>query len=73
MSSNNTCFLEKLEKYFSKTPVIFVSLFFQIFFTRNGKIVGQKQICIPKGGFYPTVGMLSSCEKVKVDLRPLTG
>lgn len=45
----------------------------QIFFTRNGKIVGQKQICIPKGGFYPTVGMLSSCEKVKVDLRPLTG
>ena len=53
--------------------LIFASLLFQIFFTRNGKIVGQRQICIPKGGFYPTVGMLSSCEKVKVDLRPLTG
>ncbi|XP_045174288.1 SPRY domain-containing protein 3-like [Mercenaria mercenaria] len=45
----------------------------QIFFTRNGKIIGYKQISIPKGGFYPTVGMLSSCEKVRVDLRPLTG
>ncbi|KAL3841690.1 hypothetical protein ACJMK2_019799 [Sinanodonta woodiana] len=45
----------------------------QIFFTRNGKIIGQRQVRIPKGGFYPTVGMLSSCEKVRVDLRPLTG
>ncbi|KAK3101514.1 hypothetical protein FSP39_004141 [Pinctada imbricata] len=45
----------------------------QVFFTRNGKIVGLKHICIPKGGFYPTVGMLSSCEKVRVDLHPLTG
>lgn len=45
----------------------------QVFFTRNGKVIGMKQISIPKGGFYPTVGMLSSCERVKVDLRPLTG
>ncbi|WAR02960.1 SPRY3-like protein [Mya arenaria] len=45
----------------------------QIFFTRNGKIIGYKHVNIPKGGFYPTVGMLSSCEKVRVDLRPLTG
>nr|XP_011444076.2 SPRY domain-containing protein 3 [Crassostrea gigas] len=45
----------------------------QVFFTRNGKIVGTKQVSIPKGGFFPTVGMLSSCEKVRVDLHPLTG
>lgn len=45
----------------------------QVFFTRNGKTIGQKEVCIPKGGFYPTVGMLSSAEKVKVDLHPLTG
>ncbi|XP_052226309.1 SPRY domain-containing protein 3-like isoform X2 [Dreissena polymorpha] len=45
----------------------------KIFFTQNGKIIGYKNVTIPKGGFYPTVGMLSSCEKVRVDLRPLTG
>lgn len=45
----------------------------QVFFTRNGKTIGQKEVCIPKGGFYPTVGMLSISEKVKVDLHPLTG
>ncbi|XP_069132478.1 SPRY domain-containing protein 3-like isoform X2 [Argopecten irradians] len=44
-----------------------------IFFTRNGKMIGKKQVPIPKGGFFPTVGMLSSCEKVRIDLRPLTG
>ncbi|XP_076353032.1 SPRY domain-containing protein 3-like isoform X2 [Tachypleus tridentatus] len=45
----------------------------QVFFTRNGKTIGRKEVCIPKGGFYPTIGMLSSEEKVKVDLHPLTG
>ncbi|XP_074659997.1 SPRY domain-containing protein 3-like [Tubulanus polymorphus] len=45
----------------------------QVFFTRNGKTIGRRDIRIPKGGFYPTVGMLSNDEKVKVDLRPLTG
>lgn len=45
----------------------------KVFFTRNGKTIGQKEVRIPKGGFYPTVGMLSHAEKVKVDLRPLTG
>lgn len=45
----------------------------EVFFTRNGVIIGQKEIFIPKGGFYPTVGMLSTAEKVKVDLHPLTG
>ena len=45
----------------------------EVFFTRNGVIIGQKEISIPKGGFYPTVGMLSTAEKVRVDLHPLTG
>ncbi|XP_054161506.1 SPRY domain-containing protein 3-like [Oppia nitens] len=45
----------------------------EVFFTRNGVIIGQKDVSIPKGGFYPTVGMLSTAEKVKVDLHPLTG
>lgn len=45
----------------------------QVFFTRNGKTIGRREIRIPKGGFYPTVGMLSKDEKVRVDLRPLTG
>ncbi|ESO91779.1 hypothetical protein LOTGIDRAFT_121837 [Lottia gigantea] len=45
----------------------------QVFFTRNGKLIGKRKTMIPKGGFYPTIGMLSSCERVRVDLRPLTG
>lgn len=45
----------------------------QVFFTRNGKMIGKRDVRIPKGGFFPTVGMLSSDEKVRVDLRPLTG
>ena len=46
---------------------------FQIYFTRNGNVIGKKDIRIPKGGFYPTVGMMSCDEKVRVDLRPLSG
>lgn len=45
----------------------------QVFFTRNGKIIGKKESILPQGGFYPTIGMLSSGEKVKVDLHPLSG
>ncbi|XP_013390022.1 SPRY domain-containing protein 3 isoform X2 [Lingula anatina] len=45
----------------------------KVFFTRNGKTIGSREVKVPKGGFYPTVGMLSSDEKVRVDLRPLTG
>lgn len=36
-------------------------------------MIGKRDVRIPKGGFFPTVGMLSSDEKVRVDLRPLTG
>ncbi|XP_016354171.1 SPRY domain-containing protein 3-like [Sinocyclocheilus anshuiensis] len=44
-----------------------------VFFTRNGKIIGRREVVVPAGGFYPTIGMLSSREKVKVDLHPLSG
>ncbi|TNM86559.1 hypothetical protein fugu_006789 [Takifugu bimaculatus] len=44
-----------------------------VFFTRNGKLMGRREIVVPPGGLYPTVGMLSSGEKVKVDLQPLSG
>ena len=49
------------------------SLCNQVFFTRNGKIIGKKEVMLPKGGFYPTVGMMSSQEKVRVELKPLSG
>lgn len=45
----------------------------QVFFTRNGKIIGKKDAVVPPGGFFPTIGMLSCGEKVKVDLHPLSG
>nr|XP_046253830.1 SPRY domain-containing protein 3 isoform X1 [Scatophagus argus]XP_046253831.1 SPRY domain-containing protein 3 isoform X1 [Scatophagus argus] len=44
-----------------------------VFFTRNGKLMGRREMVVPPGGLYPTVGMLSSGEKVKVDLHPLSG
>jgi hypothetical protein len=47
--------------------------FVEVFFTRNSKLIGKKRVLIPKGGFYPTVGMLSIDEKVRVDLHPMTG
>lgn len=48
-------------------------LLVQVFFTRNGKLMGRREMLLPPGGLYPTVGMLSSGEKVKVDLQPLSG
>ena len=45
----------------------------QVFFCRNGSMIGSKEIAIPKGGFFPTVGMLSTAEKVRVDLHPFSG
>lgn len=61
------------EEWWTEKENIETGISVQVFFTRNRKTVGQKDVCIPKGGFYPTVGMLSSFEKVKVDLHPLTG
>lgn len=45
----------------------------QVFFTRNGKVVGRRNVRLPLGGFYPTIGMMSMGEKVRVDLHPLSG
>lgn len=45
----------------------------QVFFSRNGSMIGSKEMTIPKGGFFPTVGMLSTAEKVCVDLHPFSG
>lgn len=44
-----------------------------VFFTRNGKVVGRREVVLPTGGFYPTIGMMSTGEKVRVDLHPLSG
>ncbi|KAM6370613.1 LOW QUALITY PROTEIN: SPRY domain-containing protein 3, partial [Pluvialis apricaria] len=44
-----------------------------VFFTHNRKIIGKKEAGVPPGGYFPTVGMLSSGENVKVDLHPLSG
>uniref|UniRef100_A0A8C4QVA9 SPRY domain containing 3 n=1 Tax=Eptatretus burgeri TaxID=7764 RepID=A0A8C4QVA9_EPTBU len=44
-----------------------------VFFTRNGKLLGKREARIPAGGFYPTVGMMSCFEMVRVELRPLSG
>lgn len=48
-------------------------VFEQVFFTRNGKVVGRREVALPVGGFYPTIGMMSTGEKVRVDLHPLSG
>lgn len=45
----------------------------EVFFTRNGSNLGVRRVEMPESGFYPSVGMLSINEKVRVNLRPLTG
>lgn len=49
------------------------SFLVQVFFTRNGKVVGKREADLPSNGFYPTIGMMSSGEKVRVELHPLSG
>lgn len=44
-----------------------------VYFTKNGELVGETVCRVPKGGFYPVVAMLSRGERVKVNLRPLSG
>jgi len=41
-----------------------------VYFSRNGKIIGMKEVALPKGGFFPTVGLSDSREKVRVNLKP---
>ncbi|XP_042866168.1 SPRY domain-containing protein 3-like isoform X3 [Penaeus japonicus] len=45
----------------------------QVFFTRNGQMIGRREVALPKGGFFPSISMGSLDERVRVDLRPLTG
>uniref|UniRef100_A0A1B6GLK8 B30.2/SPRY domain-containing protein n=1 Tax=Cuerna arida TaxID=1464854 RepID=A0A1B6GLK8_9HEMI len=47
--------------------------FVEVFFTKNGTMVGVRRVLLPFGGFLPSIGMLSFHEKVKVNLKPLTG
>uniref|UniRef100_A0A3Q3FQQ6 SPRY domain containing 3 n=1 Tax=Labrus bergylta TaxID=56723 RepID=A0A3Q3FQQ6_9LABR len=34
-----------------------------VFFTRNGKVVGRRDVSLPVGGLFPTIGMMSTGEK----------
>lgn len=45
----------------------------KVFFTRNGQIVCTKEMALPQEGFFPTVGLLSRGERIRVDLQPLSG
>ena len=42
----------------------------QVYFTRNGKEVGHTTTTIPPSGLFPTIGLHSAREKVKVHLSP---
>ena len=44
-----------------------------VYFTKNGETVGEAECQVPRGGFYPVVAMLSRGEKLKVNLKPLSG
>ncbi|KAF2358253.1 SPRY domain [Trinorchestia longiramus] len=45
----------------------------QVFFTRNGCLLGRVEAVVPKGGFFPTISLGGQKETVRVDLRPLSG
>ncbi|XP_047736984.1 SPRY domain-containing protein 3 isoform X2 [Hyalella azteca] len=45
----------------------------QVFFTRNGCVLGRVEAVVPRGGFFPTISLGGPKEAVRVDLRPLTG
>ena len=44
-----------------------------VYFTRNGKKIGGIPSTIPVGGYFPTVGMRSASEAVKVFVHALSG
>ena len=44
-----------------------------VYFTKNGERIGDASVSMPKGGFFPLVGLLSKGEKVCVNLQPLSG
>lgn len=45
----------------------------KVFFTKNGTVVSTRKMALPPDGFYPTIGLLSRGEMVRVDLQPLSG
>ena len=40
-----------------------------VFFTRNGKTLGERRVAVPPGGFFAAVGLHSLGEKVRVNLE----
>lgn len=45
----------------------------QVYFTKNGLVLGHTTISIPPSGLFPTVGFHSPREKVKITLNPSSG
>ena len=45
----------------------------QIFFSKNGHKYKQIPATIPKGGFFPTIGLLHNGDKIKVSMQPFSG
>ncbi|KAI6655275.1 SPRY domain-containing protein 3-like [Oopsacas minuta] len=45
----------------------------EIFFSKNGHKYKQISTKIPKGGFYPTFGLLQNGDKIKVSMQPFSG
>lgn len=44
-----------------------------VFFTKNGEVIGETEVGMPKGGLYPLVAMATRGEQVRVNFHPLTG
>ena len=44
-----------------------------VYFTKNGEEIGETECTVPSGGFYPVVAMLSTGEKIRVNLKPFSG
>ncbi|XP_065198747.1 SPRY domain-containing protein 3-like [Sycon ciliatum] len=44
-----------------------------VYFTHNGKKIGGCASVVPAGGYFPTVGLMSSGEVVKTFVRAITG
>ncbi|XP_064384494.1 SPRY domain-containing protein 3-like [Halichondria panicea] len=44
-----------------------------VYFTKNGEVIGETDFYLPPEGLYPVVAMMTPGEKVKVNLKPITG
>ena len=45
----------------------------QVFFSKNGHKFKQVSVKIPKGGFFPTIGLLRNGDKARVTMQPYSG